>query len=476
MILAIDLGTTHWKAALITDSGEISRVSRIPTPVVFEDGFPCYAAEAVKQHLRELLANLGPLPPLSAVALTGMAEAGLLVERGTLRPLSSVWPWFDRRALPVFESTRGDFRFADRPAVTGLPDSYKYGIYKLLTLMKTGKYDPDRTAVAMGKYIGDCRLTHYGALLRKALDDAGYPQVPIITNDTEDVRNMHPGYKMNLDGASRIAFTMPVIDAMEELLRKIRPYEVFKGSADKAFERGMDNIIRGLEEDGVRGMHRGFRRAIQIMKTVRYDRSVLKPRVLIVGEYLLNFHPGANREIERYLESNGMEIVEARMTDVIRKTYFYKDAQNREYHLKKKLGEKGLFAVENRIFDLAHDMCDRIACEHPLYEKATRMEDLVKVSDKVIHHTFDAGEGVLIPGEILHNAAKGCRNFLILQPFGCLPNHVVGRGIMKKLREIYPDVQILALDYDPDISTANIENRLQMLIMNAKAAELAAVQ
>ena len=345
-----------------------------------------------------------------------------------------------------------------------------------LAALKSGKYDPDRTAVAMGKYIGDCRLTHYGALLRKALDDAGYPQVPIITNDTEDVRNMHPGYKMNLDGASRIAFTMPVIDAMEELLRKIRPYEVFKGSADKAFERGMDNIIRGLEEDGVRGMHKGFRRAIQIMKTVRYDRSVLKPRVLIVGEYLLNFHPGANREIERYLESNGMEIVEARMTDVIRKTYFYKDAQNREYHLKKKLGEKGLFAVENRIFDLAHDMCDRIACEHPLYEKATRMEDLVKVSDKVIHHTFDAGEGVLIPGEILHNAAKGCRNFLILQPFGCLPNHVVGRGIMKKLREIYPDVQILALDYDPDISTANIENRLQMLIMNAKAAEPATAQ
>ena len=96
----------------------------------------------------------------------------------------------------------------------------------------------------------------------------------------------------------------------------------------------------------------------------------------------------------------------------------------------------------------------------------------MKVSDKVIHHTFDAGEGVLIPGEILHNAAEGCRNFLILQPFGCLPNHVVGRGIMKKLRELYPDVQILALDYDPDISTANIENRLQMLIMNAKAAEL----
>ena len=300
------------------------------------------------------------------------------------------------------------------PRHTSAPIQRREGASALAAL-ESGDYDPDRTAVAMGKYIGDCRLTHYGALLRKALDDAGYPQVPIITNDMEDARNLHPGYKMNLDGASRIAFAMPVIDAMEELLRKIRPYEIFKGSADKAFERGMDYIIHGLEEDGIRGMHKGFRRAIQIMKTVRYDRSVLKPRVLIVGEYLLNFHPGANREIERYLEDNGMEIIEARMTDVIRKTYFFRDAQNREYHLKKKLTEKGMFAVENRIFDLAHDMCDRIACEHPLYEKATRMEDLVKVSDKVIHHTFDAGEGVLIPGEILHNAAEGCRNFLILE-------------------------------------------------------------
>ena len=83
-------------------------------------------------------------------------------------------------------------------------------------------------------------------------------------------------------------------------------------------------------------------------------------------------------------------------------------------------------------------------------------------------HTFDAGEGVLIPGEILHHAEHGCRAFVILQPFGCLPNHVVGRGIVKKMREMYPDAQILPLDYDPDVSFANLENRLQMLIMNVK--------
>ena len=92
-------------------------------------------------------------------------------------------------------------------------------------------------------------------------------------------------------------------------------------------------------------------------------------------------------------------------------------------------------------------------------------------SPSIIHHTFDAGEGVLIPGEILHHAAHGCRAFVILQPFGCLPNHVVGRGISKRLKELYPDIQILPLDYDPDVSFANIENRLQMLIMNAREQE-----
>ena len=116
-------------------------------------------------------------------------------------------------------------------------------------------------------------------------------------------------------------------------------------------------------------------------------------------------------------------------------------------------------------------MTDRIAREHPLYERATRLPELVRASDPIIHHTFDAGEGVLIPGEILHHAAHGCRAFVILQPFGCLPNHVVGRGVAKKLKEMYPDAQILPLDYDPDVSFANLENRLQMLVMNVKGKE-----
>lgn len=341
-------------------------------------------------------------------------------------------------------------------------------IGEALAALKSGKYDDCQVAIAMGKYIGDCRLTHYSALLRKALDDAGFVHVPILTNDDQDTHQMHPGFKMNLLSAMRIAFALPMIDVLEELLRKIRPYELEQGSANAAFEKAMDAVVYGLQEHGIWGARKGFQKAIAIMKEVAYDRSQPRKQVLIVGEYLLNFHPGANHDIEDYLEKNGFEIIEARMTDVIRKTYFYQDAQIQEYHIKAPFAKKAWLYTADHVFNLAHDMTDAIAKAHPLYTPACRMQDMVKDSDSIIHHTFDAGEGVLIPGEIIHHAKHGCRAFVILQPFGCLPNHVVGRGISKKLKEMYPDAQILPLDYDPDVSFANIENRLQMLIMNAK--------
>ena len=341
-------------------------------------------------------------------------------------------------------------------------------IGEALEALESGKYDPNSTAVGMAKYLGDCRLTHYSALLRKALDDAGYPQVPIITNDAEDEKGMHPGFRMSAPSALLVAYTLPMIDALEELLRKIRPYELEKGAADTAFEQALDLVVEGLQNNGMRGARKGFKDAIRIMGKITYDRTTLRPKVLIVGEYLLNFHSGANRDIERYLEEQGMEVVEARMTDVIRKTYFYQLAQVNEFKVSKPFGERAFLEVADHVFEMAHNVTDRIAGSHPLYEPPTRMHQLVKASDSIVHHTFDAGEGVLIPAEVLHHYERGVRSFIILQPFGCLPNHIVGRGILKRLTEECPDARILSLDFDPDVSIANIENRLQMLIMRSK--------
>ena len=341
-------------------------------------------------------------------------------------------------------------------------------IGEALAALESGEYDPHDVAVVTGKYIGDCRLTHYLPLLRRALDDAGYDYVPVLDNDDVDAHDVHPGFKLSLASSVQIAFGLPMIDGLEAMLRRIRPYEITPGSADAAFERAMDELVGGMERAGLRGLDAGFKRALRIMDAVPADRSHPRPTVLIVGEYLLNFHPGANHEVERYLEANGLEVIEARMTDVIRKTYFYKHAQSREYHVDLSVKDKAWYATADKMFDLAHDHCDKLGRASRYYAPPTRMPELVQASDEILHHTFDAGEGVLIPAEILEHAKHGCRNFVILQPFGCLPNHVVGRGLIHALKERYPDARFLPLDYDPDVSFANIENRLQMLIMSAK--------
>ena len=386
------------------------------------------------------------------------------------RLLSAVFCTQGIRAVPLAVGRENAIEMGKRYVHNDICFPAQIVIGEILSALKSGTYDVEHTAVAMGKYIGDCRLTHYSALLRKAMDDAGFAQVPILTNDDRDAHHLHPGFHLNLLSSARIAFGLPMIDALEELRRKIRPYELEPGRTEWAFQQALDQVIYGMRHSGIHGAARGFRRAIQIMEQVPYDRSQPRPQVLIVGEYLLNFHPGANHDIEIYLEKNGFEVIEARMTDVIQKTYFYQDCQIKEQHVHRPGETRLLCGVADHLFDMAHDLTDKIASAHPLYERATRIQELAEKSDPIIPHTFDAGEGILIPGEILHHAEKGCRAFVILQPFGCLPNHVVGRGITKKIKEVYPDAQILPLDYDPDVSFANIENRLQMLVMNMRHA------
>lgn len=344
-------------------------------------------------------------------------------------------------------------------------------IGEALAALESGKYDKNHVAIGMAKYVCCCRLTHYAAALRKALDDAGYADVPIVTNDDIDYHNLHPGYRMNLKTILKILFALPMVDTLEEMLRKIRPYEKVKGSADKAFDAGMEMFSDEMGRNGVKGEIRAFKKAIKMLSSVEYDNSRRKPTVLIVGEYVLNFHPGANHDIERYLEANGFEVIEAKMTDVIQKGYFCQNQQIKELGTKRTPYERRLMSITNILTTIAVRVSDFLARHEKLHEKTVLIEDVAKESNPVIYQTFDTGEGILIPAEIIHNARKGCKNFVILQPFGCLPNHIIGRGVAKKFKEMFPDIELLALDYDPDVSFANIENRLQMLVMNRKATQ-----
>ncbi len=252
--------------------------------------------------------------------------------------------------------------------------------------------------------------------------------------------------------------------------RKIRPYEIEKGQTDKIVENAFLEIADGLAKGGIVGSMKPFKKAIKDMCAIRYDRSVLKEPVLIQGEYLLVFHEGANQKIEKYLEKNGMEVIYPRMSGIYRHLFLqHTVSEIMEYKVNHKLYDKLYALLGNKFMDAAIRSADKIASKHPLYEKDLTLQEKAKYSDDIMHHSILSGESFLIAADILHYAQHGVRSFVILQPFGCLPNHICGRGVIKRIKETHPGIQILPLDYDPDVSFANIENRIQMLIMNVRS-------
>ncbi|MDR0553446.1 MAG: acyl-CoA dehydratase activase [Treponema sp.] len=343
-------------------------------------------------------------------------------------------------------------------------------IGEAIAALNSGKYDLDRVAVGTGKIWCDCRLSNYLSLARKALDEAGYAHVPIVTTTRNDVKNVHPGFKFSLFIEAGVMWGLVMTDALEFLRRKIRPYEREKGETDRVVENAFLEVARGLEKGGMPGSFRAFKKAVRDVCAISYDRSNPRDVVFLQGEYLLTFHPGSNLEIERYLEKNGMEVAMPRQHDVYRHLYLmHTVSEIREFKVRHSLYNTLYAILGDKFVDAAAILIDAVAKRHPLYEPHIRLPEAAKLSDPIMHHSVMSGESFMIAADILHYASKGVRSFVILQPFGCLPNHVCGRGVIKKIKEQYPDIQILPLDYDPDVSFANIENRLQMMLMNARS-------
>ena len=343
---------------------------------------------------------------------------------------------------------------------------------ELIGELQRGNYNQDEVAVGMAKLNCDCRLANYSDILRQALDKAGFTRVPILSTDPGDTKHMHPGVSMLTAGtAVEAALMFTMLDILEELLRKIRPYELNKGEAEAVF----NSCIKDIADASVSGLGKAvdaYKVAIERMGSIPYDRSTLKPRVLVTGELLVNFHPGTNYHIEEYLENHGCETVLPRMTNQFRKDFLAAMSEIKDFGVKL---IPYSYALE-KAFDMIEKKLAKIASAHPLYEEATPPAGLYEEVKHIIPKTLTCGEGWLMAGEIAHLAKEKVNSFVILQPFGCLPNHVCGRGITKKLKEMFPDISILPLDLDPDTSYANLENRLQMLIMNRNRFEAAKTQ
>ncbi len=336
-------------------------------------------------------------------------------------------------------------------------------IGELIGELKRGNYNHDEVAVGMVKFQCDCRMSHYAGLLRKGLDAAGFSDVPILTTDVNDTKRNHPGvFLLGVSAVLEAVWSFMMLDMITDVCRKTRPYEINKGETDKVYNHCVEMLADGIRH-GVGNTRKVFEQCMKDMAAIPYDRSILKPKVFITGELLVTYHSGSNFNIERYMEANGMETIFPRITDQLRKDFLASMVEIKDYNANI---FPYPFAVD-WLFDHVQKSLEKTAVLHPLYKKALRPRDMYEGVRNIIPETLSCGEGWLMAAEIVHYAKEGVKSFIILQPFGCLPNHICGRGVIKRIKEDYPDVTILPLDLDPDTSYANVENRMQMMIMNS---------
>ena len=189
---------------------------------------------------------------------------------------------------------------------------------------------------------------------------------------------------------------------------------------------------------------------------------------MVLGEILLAVHPRANYDLEKYLEAHGMEVLGTRLSDFFHCGFIRGREEKSQYFEDKSLLLSLVNQVGDRMFERTRMTSEKIMAGYSRYRRRVSAHELYEGVKPHIDRIHLDGEGWLIPGEIMHAASHGLHSFVVVQPFGCMPNHIFGRGVIRLAKDVYPHIQILSLDFDPDTSMGNIENRLQMLIMNAR--------
>ena len=357
-------------------------------------------------------------------------------------------------------------------------------IGQLIDAILEGKYDPDKVCLAITQTGGMCRATNYFGLIRKALIDAGYPQIPVIAISTQGLED-NPGFEVTPALLHRTVKALILGDLLMKCLYRVRPYEVEKGAANRLYEQ-WDVIVREALE------HHGFSKtaaktpwlkrrylpypvlAREIVKS--FDALPLKDvprkvRVGVVGEILVKYQPDANNHVVDVIESQDCEAVVPGIMEFMTTRPYITDWNEKYLGTG---GNKTLYALMRWSLDRYNaPIKAAIATSHGKFKQDDPMPELVEKAAEVTSIGVQAGEGWLLTAEILELIEQGCPNVICAQPFACLPNHVTGRGMFGKIRRLHPEANIVSIDYDPGASEANQLNRIKLMIAAAKKAHKA---
>ena len=358
-------------------------------------------------------------------------------------------------------------------------------IGQLVDAILDGKYDPEHTALAITQTGGMCRATNYFGLIRKALVDAGYPQIPVIAISTQGIED-NPGFKATPALLHRAIKALIIGDLLMKCLYRVRPYEVTPDSANQLYHTWNTIVRETLEHHGYsktarKFIGKGYLSYQTLVKEIvkSFDALPLKDeprkvRVGVVGEILVKYQPDANNHVVDVIESQNCEAVVPGIMEFMTTRPYISDWNE---HYLGMGGNKLGYAVMRKGLDLYMGPVHKaIDLAHGKFSQDLPMPELVKKADEVTSVGVQAGEGWLLTAEILELIESGCPNVICAQPFACLPNHVTGRGMFGKIRRLHPEANIVSIDYDPGASEANQLNRIKLMIAAAKKAHKAAQQ
>ena len=348
-------------------------------------------------------------------------------------------------------------------------------IGQFITAIQSGKYDPHKVALILFQTGGGCRASNYISLLRKALQKAGYGYVPVISFSLAGIEK-HPGFKLSLAIWHRMVYAVLYADLMMSLLNQCKPYEVTPGESQALADRLTRELADEMAHEKVlsyRRVKKNYRRIIRAFNAIERKKTN-KPRVGIVGEIFVKYSPLGNNNLEEFLVREGAEVVIPGLLDFCLYSIYDSIEDAKLY---------GMGKNSAKIYRLAFNFLNRkvqdvidIIHEESNFNAPTPFTHTLTLIDGFIHHGTKMGEGWLLTAEMLELAESGVNNIVCTQPFGCLPNHICGKGMMKPIKEKLPNVNIVAIDYDPGATQVNQENRLKLLLANARDAMEAAEQ
>ena len=337
---------------------------------------------------------------------------------------------------------------------------------QIMQALEKGDLDLDKTAVVITQTGGGCRASNYIGFIRRALYKAGLSKIPVISVNMSKLES-NPGFKISLDLLIRAIYAVILGDLFMRVTLRMRPYEKVKGTTDALYEK-YDAIAKEFlskKKPKIKDFKELCAKIVKDFDAIEITDEV-KPKVGIVGEILVKFSPAANNHIVKLLEKEGAEAVVPDLLDFL--YYCFYNTNFKAEHLGAKATIAHFANMGMKLIDKFRAYVKKPLADSKHFDAPSDIKDLAFMAKDIVSLGNQTGEGWLLTGVMLELIHSGTTNIVCTQPFGCLPNHIVGKGVMKKLREEYPDANLVAIDYDSGASEVNQLNRIKLMLSVAK--------